>query len=77
MVLIGGAALLVGVGLLSSPQQTTPPTDPAPLVRRLAATAQLAGALVPWSSQGVGDQLTTFAALAAIAIATSLAVGSE
>ena len=42
MVLIGGAALLIGVSLLSSPQQTTPPTDPAPLVRRLAATAQLA-----------------------------------
>ena len=43
MVLIGGAALLIGVRLLSSPQQIpTPPTDPAPLVRRLAATAQLA-----------------------------------
>jgi hypothetical protein len=40
-----------------------------------SATALLAGALVPWSSAGVGDQLTTFAALAAIAIATSLAVG--
>ena len=42
MVLIGGTALLVGVGLLSSPQQTPLPPDPAPLVRRLAATAQLA-----------------------------------
>jgi high-affinity iron transporter len=42
MVLIGGAALLIGATLLSNPQQTTPPTDPAPLVRRLAATAQLA-----------------------------------
>ena len=42
MVLIGGAALLIGASLLSALQQTTFPTDPAPLVRRLAATAQLA-----------------------------------
>ena len=41
MVLIGGA-LLVGATLLAVPQQTTAPADPAPLVRRLAATAQLA-----------------------------------
>jgi high-affinity iron transporter len=41
MVLTGGA-LLVGAALLALPQQTTAPTDPAPLVRRLAATAQLA-----------------------------------
>ncbi len=42
MVLIGGAGLLFLAGLLSTPQQTTTPTDPVPLVRRLAATAQLA-----------------------------------
>jgi high-affinity iron transporter len=42
MILIGGAALLIGASVLSAPQQTTSPTDPAPLVRRLAATAQLA-----------------------------------
>ena len=43
MVLNCGAALLIGVSFLSGSQQTTtPPTDPAPLVRRLAATAQLA-----------------------------------
>ncbi|HWN18541.1 MAG TPA: FTR1 family protein [Gemmatimonadales bacterium] len=42
MVLIGGVALLIGASLLSTPQQTTSPTDPAPLVRRLAATALLA-----------------------------------
>ena len=43
MVLNCGATLLIGVSFLSGPQQTTtPPTDPAPLVRRLAATAQLA-----------------------------------
>ncbi|HET6779353.1 MAG TPA: FTR1 family protein [Gemmatimonadales bacterium] len=41
MLLIGGA-LLVGATLLAVPQQTTPPADPAPLARRLAATAQLA-----------------------------------
>ncbi len=42
MVLISGAALFLRVILLSIPQQTTPATDPTPLVRRLAATAQLA-----------------------------------
>ena len=42
MVLNGGAALLIWASLLSAPQQTTVPPDPAPLVRRLAATAQLA-----------------------------------
>ncbi len=42
MVLIDGAALLLGAALLATPQQTTAPADPAPLVRRLAATAQLA-----------------------------------
>ena len=41
MVLIGGA-LLLGATLLAVPQQSTALTDPAPLVRRLAATAQLA-----------------------------------
>ena len=33
---------MIGASLLSTPQQTTSPTDPAPLVRRLAATALLA-----------------------------------
>ncbi len=42
MVLIGGAALLLGATLLNLPQQTSAPSDPAPVVRRLAATAQLA-----------------------------------
>ena len=40
-----------------------------------SATALVAGALVPWSCEGVGDQLTTFSALAAIAIAMSVTVG--
>ena len=40
-----------------------------------SATALVAGALVPWSSEGVGDQLTTFAVLAALAIATFVTVG--
>jgi len=42
MVLNGGAALFFGATLLSAPQQSTAPTDLAPAVRRLAATAQLA-----------------------------------
>jgi hypothetical protein len=37
--------------------------------------ALLAGTLVPWNREAVGDQMTTFAALAAIAIAMSLVVG--
>jgi high-affinity iron transporter len=41
MVLIGGA-LLTGATLLALPQQQPAPIDPAPLVQRLAATAQLA-----------------------------------
>lgn len=40
-----------------------------------SATALVAGALVPWTSEGVGDQLTTFAALAALAIAASITAG--
>lgn len=40
-----------------------------------SAAALAAGALVPWSGEGVGDQLATFAALATVAIATSLAIG--
>jgi len=47
----------------------------AVLVVAGSATALLAGALVPWQRSGAGDQLTTFAAFAAIAVATSLAVG--
>ena len=43
MILIGGAVLLLGASLLNSqPQQATQSQDPAPVVRRLAATAQLA-----------------------------------
>jgi high-affinity iron transporter len=43
MVLITGAVLFLGATLLTSPQQpSVPSSDPAPLVRRLAATAQLA-----------------------------------
>ena len=40
-----------------------------------SAAALAAGGLVPWSGEGVGDQLATFAALATVAIATSLAIG--
>ncbi len=40
-----------------------------------SAAGLLAGSLVPWHGEGVGDQLTTFAALAAVVVAGSLAVG--
>src|SRR5688572_32994931 len=42
MVLIGGALLLATATLLSQPQQSDASQDQAPVVRRLAATAQLA-----------------------------------
>jgi high-affinity iron transporter len=43
MILIGGAVLLLGASLLNSqPQQPSPSQEQAPVVRRLAATAQLA-----------------------------------
>jgi high-affinity iron transporter len=42
MILIGDAVLLLGASLLSQPQQASQSQSPAPVVRRLAATAQLA-----------------------------------
>jgi hypothetical protein len=40
-----------------------------------SSVALAAGAVMPWAGAGIGDQLTTFAAFAVIAIATSLVVG--
>ncbi len=40
-----------------------------------SAAALLAGCIVPWRGEGVGDQFATFAAFAGIVIATSLLVG--
>ena len=40
-----------------------------------SGAALLAGALVPWTGEGAGDQMTTFAALAVIAIAMCLGIG--
>ena len=40
-----------------------------------SAAALLAGCIVPWRDEGVGDQVVTFAAFAGIAIVTSLLVG--
>lgn len=42
MLLIGGKSLFLAVALLQTPQQTAPSHDLAPVVRRLAAMAQLA-----------------------------------
>jgi high-affinity iron transporter len=42
MVLIGGVTLVFGATLLATPPQSAQSTDPTPVVRRLAATAQLA-----------------------------------
>jgi hypothetical protein len=47
----------------------------AAIVVVVSCAALVAGSLVPWRDKGVGDQLTTLAALAAIVIAASLAVG--
>jgi hypothetical protein len=40
-----------------------------------SCVALLAGALLPWRGTGAGDQMTTIAAFAAIAISVSLSVG--
>src|SRR5687767_4149689 len=42
MVLIGGKVFLLAATLLQTPQQTAPGSDITPVVRRLAAMAQLA-----------------------------------
>lgn len=47
----------------------------AVLVVAGAAVATIGGALVPWQGTGIGDQLSSFAAFAAVAIAASLVVG--
>ncbi len=47
----------------------------AALVVAGSCVALLAGALLPWRGAGAGDQMTTIAAFAAIAIAASLVVG--
>ena len=46
----------------------------ATLVLNSSCVALLAGALLPWRGAGAGDQLTTIAAFAALAIATSFVV---
>ena len=46
----------------------------ATLVLNGSCVALLAGALLPWRGAGAGDQLTTIAAFAALAIATSFVV---
>jgi len=40
-----------------------------------AALATLAGSLVPWRDDGIGDQLSTVAAFMALALAISFAIG--
>ena len=40
-----------------------------------SAAALIAGALVPWSSSGVGEQMSTFAVLAGLAIGVSVVLG--
>jgi hypothetical protein len=76
---LGGSALpvaVVGTGaIVASGASWSAAGVVATFVIVGSATALLAGAVVPWSSDGVGDQLTSFAAFAAIAIATSLTVG--
>lgn len=76
--LIGSAVpvAVVGVGaLITSGAPWSTVGVVAGIVIVSSATALVAGAVVPWSSEGVGDQLTTFAALAALAIATSVTIG--
>jgi len=67
--------VLVGLGafVLETPSRSA--VAAVAVVAVMAADAALvAGVLVPWS-RGAGDQLTTFSAFGAVAIATSLVVG--
>lgn len=74
-----GSALpvgLVGVGaMLASDFSSSAAGVVAAVVVVGSALALIAGALVPWSGGGLGDQLSSFAAFAAIAIVASLLVG--
>jgi len=76
---IAGSALpvvVVGIGAAAFAGVDWPAVGVvAPLVIAGSATALVAGAVVPWRGKGVGDQMATFAAFAAIAIAGSLLVG--
>ena len=76
--LIGSAipVVIVGVGaLITAGAARNTVGVVASIVIVGSAMALVAGALVPWSSDGVGEQLTTFAALAALAIAVSVTIG--
>ena len=65
----------VGLGaLFAAPVSWTAVGTVVVVVTVAADAAVVAGVLVPWGD-GAGDQLTTFAAFGAVAIATSLAVG--
>ena len=74
-----GALLPVAVVGLAATVAARPSWSPVGAVATLvavgSAAALAAGALTPWAGSGIGDQLTTFAAFAVIAIATSLVVG--
>ena len=76
--LIGSAipVVIVGVGaLITAGAARNTVGVVASIVIVGSAMALVAGALVPWSSEGVGEQLTTFAVLAALAIAVSVTIG--
>jgi hypothetical protein len=76
---IAGSALpvvVVGVGAAAFAGADWPAAGVVgALVIAGSAAALVAGAVVPWRGKGVGDQMATFAAFAAIAIASSLLVG--
>ena len=60
-----------------SPRALTlpPPGVVAVLVVMGTAVATIAGSLVPWRGDGIGDQLSSVAAFMAVALATSFAIG--
>jgi hypothetical protein len=68
------AAVVGGVALAVSAASWSAVGTVAIVVVLAADTAAIAGVLVPWRG-GAGDQLATFAAFGALAIATSLAIG--
>ena len=76
--LVGSATPVLVVGLIATRASGASVATVATVGAFVAiggAAALLAGLLVPWRSRGLGDQIASFAALAATAIAVSLALG--
>ena len=78
---VGLVATAAPVGLVAAVAAVGSGVDPhtagvvVVLVVAASALATIAGSLVPWEGQGIGDQLSSFAAFMGVALAASVAVG--